>query len=500
MGLRPAAVDVATRRRLAFGSTLGASALLVLAIVLLVNWLGFRHYQRWDWTRSHLYTLSPKTLSILRSLDRDVSAVVVMSDQAPVFEPTKELLTRYAAASPRIQVSYVDPQRNPARAQQLGQKYGITRQAVVFESGKDKRVVEATELAEYDYSGMEQGAEPQMKGFKGEQQFTSALVDLSEAKKPKVLFTTGHGEPSLDGFDERGFGRLQRQLSNDNFALEEWASLGKPQVPPDTDAVVVAGPTAPLAPPELDVLSKFLAGGGRILVMVDPSLTATGRGADTGLAGWLQGWGVQAQDDVVVDPANVLPFFGAETIFASSYGSQPIVAPLQKQRIPVVFSLARSVRAGKAPPGGSLTELVRTSPDGWGETDLDHLTRVEKGPQDVAGPVALGVALDLGGGAGDQPPPPRPSAAARGRMVVFGDSDFATNALVDQSGNASLIANTLNWMVQRQSHLAIAPKEPEQVHLSLTPQERRRNLLLVVLGLPGAALAAGIVINVRRRR
>jgi hypothetical protein len=55
-------------------------------------------------------------------------------------------------------------------------------------------------------------------------------------------------------------------------------------------------------------------------------------------------------------------------------------------------------------------------------------------------------------------------------------------------------------MVQRQSHLAIAPKEPEQVHLSLTPQERRRNLLLVVLGLPAAALAAGIFINVRRRR
>ena len=55
-------------------------------------------------------------------------------------------------------------------------------------------------------------------------------------------------------------------------------------------------------------------------------------------------------------------------------------------------------------------------------------------------------------------------------------------------------------MVERQTHLGIAPKEPEQVHLSMTPQQRRLNFWLVVFGLPAAALAAGIVVTVRRRR
>jgi ABC-2 type transport system permease protein len=91
-------VDVATRRRLVFGSTLGASALLVLALALIVNYLAFRHYQRWDWTKSHLYTLSEKTLSILEGLDRDVSVIVFLDDLSPVHQPTKELLSRYAAA------------------------------------------------------------------------------------------------------------------------------------------------------------------------------------------------------------------------------------------------------------------------------------------------------------------------------------------------------------------------------------------------------------------
>ena len=101
-------IDVATRRRIIFGSTLGASALLVLALVVIVNYLGFRHYQRWDWTRTHLYTLSEKSLSILQKLDREVSVIVFMDDQSPVFQPTLELLSRYAAASPKIHVSVVD--------------------------------------------------------------------------------------------------------------------------------------------------------------------------------------------------------------------------------------------------------------------------------------------------------------------------------------------------------------------------------------------------------
>jgi ABC-type uncharacterized transport system involved in gliding motility auxiliary subunit len=501
-------VDVATRRKLVFGSTLGAAALLVLAIVAILNYLSFRHYQRWDWTKSHLYTLSEKTLSILKGLDRDVSVIVFMDDQSPIFQPTRELLARYAAASPKVQVSVVDPVRNPARAQQLVQKYQVQRAAVVFESGNDKRVVETTDLADYDYSALQEGGQPQMKGFKGEQKFTSAIVELVEAKKPSILFTTGHGEPSLDDLEGRGFGRLQRFLGTDNFSIEEWASLGKAALPPNTDLVVVAGPTQPFVRPELELLSKFLQGGGRVLVMMDPNLTQAGRVADTGLAEWLAGWGIKAQDDVVVDPSNLLPFFSAETIFASNYGSHPITQSLSQAKVPVVFSLARSVAAGQAPQGATLTELVKTSPDGWGETDLDQLGQVEKGSHDLAGPVSIGIALELNAAAPAPPPgmdempapPPTPPAGPKGRLVVFGDSDFATNSQLDQPGNATLIADTLNWMVERQTHLGIAPKEPEQVRLSLTPQERRLDFWLVVFGLPAVALIAGIVVTVRRRR
>ena len=503
-------VDAATRRRLVFGSTLGAGALLALALVLIANYLAFRHYQRWDWTSSKLYTLSEKSESILQGLDRDVSVIVFMDEQTEVFEPTKELLARYGAASPRVKVSVVDPVRNPARAQQLVEQYDVQRAAVVFESGGDKRVVEAADLAEYDYAAMQMGGAPEMKGFKGEQLFTSAIVELVEESKPSILFTTGHGEPSLDSSEPRGFARLQRFLGTDNFAIEEWASLGKNEVPAGTDLVVVAGPTQPFAQPELELLGRYVRGGGRVLVMVDPNLAPTGRIADSGLAAWLAGFGVLAGDDVVIDPTNLLPFFSAETIFAGNYGDHAIVAALREARVPVVFSLARSLRAAPDAAAGTVSALVETSADGWGERDLDDLSAVEKGPDDLAGPVPLGVAVDLGGGAADEGAAEQgvegaggaeqPARPAAGRMVVYGDSDFATNGQLDQPGNATLIANTLNWMVQRETHLGIAPKEPEQVRLSLLPAQRRQIFWLVVAGIPAATLIAGIAINLRRRR
>jgi ABC-type uncharacterized transport system involved in gliding motility auxiliary subunit len=496
-------MENATKRRLIFGSTLGAASLLVIALAVIVNYLSFRHYERWDWTRSQIYTLSEKTESILRGLDRDVEVVVFMDEQSEVFEPTKEILARYAAASSRVAVSVVDPVRNPARAQQLVEQYAVERAAVVFASGDDKRIVDAADLAEYDYQAMQMGGAPEMKGFKGEQMFTSAIVELVEAKKPSLLFTTGHGEPSLDSFEGRGLGRLQRFLGQDNFAIEEWASLGKPDVPQGTDLVVVAGPTQPFAQPELQMLTRYLQRGGRLLVMLDPNLTPTGRVADTGLAAWLASQGVTVGDDIVIDPTNLLPFFSAETIFAGDYGDHPITEALRQARVPVVFSLARSVAAAPGAAAANVTPLVQTSAEGWGETNLEALDAVEKGEGDLAGPVSLGVAVDLGGGEAPAEEAGAGAAPARsggGRMVVFGDSDFATNAQLDQPGNATLIANTLNWMVQRETHLGIAPKEPEQVRLSLTPQERTQALLLVVLGIPLATLVTGIVVNVRRRR
>ena len=104
-----------------------------------------------------------------------------------------------------------------------------------------------------------------------------------------------------------------------------------------------------------------------------------------------------------------------------------------------------------------------------------------------------------------EPSAPQLPAGAAGeapawRLVVVGDSDFATNSLLTISGNPTMFANTFNWLLDRQKLLGIGPKKPEQVRMTLTPGQLSGVTWLVLAGLPALAIAAGVAVYFRRRR
>ena len=484
-------MDQANRRQLVRTGTLSAGVLLLAALLVIVNYFGWKYYKRFDWTSSQLYSLSDKTKNVLKGLDKDVDFIVFMSpdQQRDLYQPTNEILQRYGAASRRVHVKLLDLEKHPLEAQALSQQYGVTTQGVVVASGKDKRVISSADLADIDSTS----GEPRITGYKGEQLFTSAILQLSEGRKPKILFTTGHGERSLDDQGGSGLALAQQVLGRDNFDLSEWASLGKGAVPPGTDLVVVAGPTGSFQQPELDAFSAFLDGGGRMLVMLDPTLTPAGVGGGlvkTNLEGWLARYGIKAGQDIVVDPTATLPFFGPETLFIKSYGEHPITKAFAGAGVPVLVSLVRSTSAGSA-PGIKVTELMRTSPAGWGETDLAHLDRASKDAADVPGPVAVAAVAESALTA--------PGKKAM-RLAVIGDSDFAGNQLLQANqANALMLANTLNWLVEREALLGIPPKKTEQVRLTLTGDEIHRVYFVAAL-LPLLSVALGGYVFSRRRR
>ncbi len=481
------------RRQLVKTGTLSAGVLLLAALLVMVNYFGAKYYKRFDWTKSQLYSLSEKSLNVLKGLNRDVEFIVFLSpEQGELYQPTTELLARYGAASSRVKVKIVDAAKKPLEAQQLVQKYGVTTTGVVVTSGEDKRVIDSNDLAELDFRTMQTTGAPQMTGFKGEQLFTSAILQLSEGRKPRILFTTGHGERSLDDRSTRGLAGAQQLLGSDNFEVEEWASLGKPAVPAGTDLVVIAGPTGSFVPPELNALSAYLNNGGRMLVMLDPTPgPAAGSGlVDTGLEGWLARFGIQAGQNIVVDPSNPLPFFGPETIFSKEYGDHPVTRALAEGNLPVLLSVVRSMAPGSA-PGINVSELLRTSPEGWGETDLANLDKVGRDPRDLAGPVSIGTVAESASTASGKRPM---------RLLAIGDSDFAANQLMQANeANVVLLSNALNWLVEREALLGIPPKKTEQVKLTLT-QGEFNVVRLVAVALPLLSVIAGVVVFYRRRR
>ncbi len=514
-----------TKQRIVDGSTLSAAVLVALALFVMVNYLAMRHYQRFDWTRTDLYTLSEKSRNVIAGIDRDIDVIVALQPGSEIFGQVDELLARYEAANPRIRRRVIDSARNLLEAQQLVDEFGIDRaNVIVIASGDDRRVIEEFDLVEYDYSGAQYGQPPSVQAFTGEQRITSTILDLIEDEKPEIRFVSGHGEATLDGVGGRPLNAARELLGNDNFVLESWSSLGESGVPPGTDLLVVAGPRDRLLETEIAVFDHYLRQGGRMLLMLDPSIDVTARAfGDLGVTEWLARYGVALAQDVVIDPTQRLPLFGPETIFTASYGVHPIVDSLAGR--PVLLPLARSVtRADVVPEGFVVTELIRTSAEAWGETDLASLEDVAPDGDDRMGPLSLGVAVTFPGPAvapadaasntvgeasesddipSDDPAiedasPNRETDAAR--LVVLGDFDFAADEQVASGANAALLLNTLNWLTEREQLLAIESRQATKSQLLLSQGELSSLFWLILVLMPGAAIVAGILVHLKRRR
>src|SRR2546427_8138243 len=196
--------EVATKpkkiRRLQIGLNLAAQLILIFFWVSAVNWIGFRHYKRWDVSREQKYALSDKTKRFLNTIKGKVRITVFFSPNTPISGDVSSLLTEYQyAAKGKIDIENIDPQRNLARAKARFDKYKVVSDEsllVIDYDGRNK-TVKASEMAEIDQSGMALGEGPRVTSFKGEQVITSAMMDLVEGKKNTLGYVTGHKEPAL---------------------------------------------------------------------------------------------------------------------------------------------------------------------------------------------------------------------------------------------------------------------------------------------------------------
>ena len=475
------------------------AVVLVIALTIMANWLAGRRYVRADWTSTQLYTLSEKTENIISGLGEEIRVIVFMTPATSMYDQVHELLERYKAASDKITVEYIDPDKEPLKTRQLAEQFGVqVADTVVFAFGDRTKYVTSDQMAEMDYSGAQYGQGPTMRAFKGEEQFTSAILSLVAPDVPRVYFVTGHGEASTaaatGGTGDRGLSVLTDALKRDNMDTND-VSLLSGEVPEDADVIAIIGPTRAYTEAEIAALGAFLDQGGRMLVGLDPLIDTDGTMRSTRLEAFLAGRGVIVHDDLVVDPSRRLPFYDLSAVYLEDFPSHPITQGLEG--FAVLFTVARSLAAD----GGSAAVLVQTSDEGWGETNLGMLLRGEPvavDDDDHPGPAAVGIAVeqltDIGGDDSGEA-----GEDESFRLVVFGDSDFLTDLDIANAGNAILATNAFNWLVAREDLVGIPPRDVEQVSLFLTQQQMRNLLLLVLIAMPGAAVLAGILVWRRRR-
>ena len=470
--LRERIASGGARRAGRYGSSAILSTILAVAILWMLGFLATRYPVRFDWSEQRVHSLSDQTTRLLAGLDADVKALALFAalDAGPV----REILGRYAYASPRFTFEFADPSERP----DLLEKHQISEEQL------GRGLVKLT-----------LGEQSTMLSDVSEENLTNALVKLTRTTQKTVYFLEGHNERALagePGTAKEGFSRAADALRNERYRVEPLLLASTGEVPDDAAVVIVAGPTRPLLPEEHAALARFVARGGALLVMLDPR-------AKTDLVDDLRGWGVALGDDVLVD--RKLALFGRATSpFASRYDTaHPITKDLRETTL---FHVARSVRA-LPDAKGAFTELVFTGDSSWAETDLDRFYAeavAELGENDLKGPVAIAVAGTVDLAAGAPPPAEGAKAPQPARLVVFGDSDFASNEMIDAYLNKDLFLNAVNWLVGDVEAISIRPNVSRASRFQLSQQQFTTIRSLSLFVLPQALGIIGVLVWWSRRR
>ena len=185
--------------------------------------------------------------------------------------------------------------------------------------------------------------------------------------------------------------------------------------------------------------------------------------------------------------------FGRPCLCQSSCGLKWIASPCT----------SRSIGASAEPAEEVTVEVIAsTSETAYAESNIDAILNEGKtqyeGEQDLAGPVGLAavatMSIDTTAALGS------PMRSAKSRVVVFGDSDFASNSYLDLGGNRDLVLNTISWLADEEDLIAIRPKNSLSQPVMLTARQGRIVFWLPVIFIPFATGAIGVAVAVRKRR
>ena len=446
-------------RRVLEGANVAVYTLVVIAILGLANWFVNGHDHSWDLTPNKKYSLAPQTAKLLKDLNQDVTIYVF--DRERSFGERRDLLNMFSSASHRVNVRYVDVDRQPSLARQ----YGVRTYGTIVVAAGDRHFEAQSDT---------------------EEAISNALIRLFKGQRT-ACFIAGHGERDPDSTERTGYSQIKKEFENENYLTKSITLLQKMEIPSDCSMVIVAGPKNDYLPQEVDTIRKYVTGGSRAMFMLDPGVDLPE------LSKLLADWNITVRNDLVIDENPLAQIFGTEPTMPLilKYGSSPITQPITRQAS--LFPFTRSFAIGKEYKAGVTAESIcDTSDASFGVADFNpKMTKVSyRAGKDFKGPLTVALSGTLSG---------EGEKKAEGRFIALGTSILPANNFLRFQANRDLFMNMVNWLESETNMISIRPKPPEEQHLNVTERQMSNILYLGVIGVPVLIVIVGATVWWKRR-
>jgi ABC-type uncharacterized transport system involved in gliding motility auxiliary subunit len=430
----------------------GTNTLLTTVIALtifgLINFLAVRYPVRIDLTEKQLFSLSPQTDRLLKNLQQPVKVTVfVEGGNSPI---DRELLDNYQRENPRFQYEFIDPEKKPNIAEEYQKLSNNTLYKAYLQYGDKKQPIKTVDTQE----------------SLSEAKLTNALETARSNRTFTAYFLQGHGEHIIKD-PQGGLVQAVNNLEGKGYQVEPLNLVERSTIPDNADVIIIPGPKRKLFPQEVKALQEYMKKGGKLFLLLDPK-------TDAGLYPLLQEWGIKLDNRLIIDGSGAgnLIGLGPASPIITSYGNHPIAGDFGNGIS--VFPYARPI-ATTPVEGVEAVALLMTNDKMWAESDLSSPNIQFDSGKDVAGPFDLGVALTRGG-KGD---------TKESKIIVIGNSTFATDGLFEQQLNGDIFLNSVEWLTSgNNATLSIRAKEPENRRINLNPLQANAVFWLSIAVMP----------------
>jgi ABC-type uncharacterized transport system involved in gliding motility auxiliary subunit len=461
------------QRSTKYGTTSIIGVLIFVAILVILNIIATYHVKKFDWTRGNVYSLSDQTIKVLKNLESDIIVTAFFKKNSQPETVMRTLIDNYKDYTDKIKIDFVDPDLKPSIAKEYKMK---ELHDTIFESGDKEYRIKPT-------------------GINLEGMVTNAIIKVSRKDKKNIYFLSDHEENSIDDQTTTGYSFVKEHLEGLNYNVNSISLLKEGRVPADCDVLVIVNPKKPLLGKEVKVLDDYVNKNGKFVFLVDTD-------TDNNTTGFLRKYGVQCNNDIIIDKGSQI--FGGDFAmpFVIKYHEEEEIT--KGFTISTLFMVARSIDyVFPYEPWQKYVALAETNPfpNVWAETNFKEIKDPKfdkgedlKGPLEIVGLLTYDSALKKG----------EKQATAEEdenvcEMVIFGDSDFASNVYFNFFGNADFFANTINYLARELDLISITPKKAASSAILLSESQRNFLYYFSIFLLPIAIFAAGIVVWLKRR-
>lgn len=211
-----------------------------------------------DVTKNKLYTISESSINQIKNIEDEVKIYLIGFDENTALN---DLMKQYNRENEKITYETIEKIQDRV---DIKNKYSLTdeTQVIIVEAKNQNKIILADELYTYDYTTY--------RGIDvSEEKITNAIVNLTLEEKPKIYFLTGHGEYTIN----TDMTMLKAYLENETNDIESLDLLIKGEIPEDANLLVIASPQKDLLENEVEIITKYINNGGKILWLNDPTGT-----------------------------------------------------------------------------------------------------------------------------------------------------------------------------------------------------------------------------------